>query len=424
MPVELSAHELSLLTVAVPFCQELKVKEDRLPTRDELKRAIFCGSDSAQRILGYLSDNGVVKVAERLQKLPGAAEVKAVTQFSLGDTSGTLTSHVLRENARLTKKLAKKGFELASETEVRAQEIRDEIEALKALAKEELSKVRKPLAKTKGAAKMVPNGRLFEINMSDAHLGKLAWSRETGHESYDTKIADEMVRRAQNVLFDRVKGVPLEKILMIVGNDLINSDTTEGTTTKGTPVSNDGRYHKTFYRARNLVIDSIEQARKIAPVHVLIMPGNHDRLASFHLGDSVECYFHGVPDVSVDNEPTPRKYFQYGKVLLGFCHGDTGKSKDLPLLMAAERPQMWSETKWREWHQGHWHQTRVEEANGVRVRIIPSLSPPDAWHSNNNFVGQLRTAEGYIWDKEEGLVMQVFYNDAAYPEIKTKREIV
>jgi hypothetical protein len=144
----------------------------------------------------------------------------------------------------------------------------------------------------------------------------------------------------------------------------------------------------------------------------------------FHIGDALEMYFHGQSDVTIDNAPTSRKYFQYGKVMLMFCHGDREKRGDLAGIMAAEQPAMWGVTKFREAHIGHLHQTRTEEKNGVRVRILPSISPPDAWHSEQGYVGNLRSAEGYIWNAEEGLIGQVFYTDNGQKPITTKREIV
>jgi hypothetical protein len=126
----------------------------------------------------------------------------------------------------------------------------------------------------------------------------------------------------------------------------------------------------------------------------------------------------------IDNEPTSRRYFQFGKVMLMFCHGDNEKRMDMPLVMASEQPVMWGATMFRECHTGHLHQTRLEETHGVRVRILPSLSPPDAWHAVNAYVGCLRSAEGYIWNRDEGLIGQVFYTDDGQPPITMKREIV
>jgi len=59
------------------------------------------------RLLTHLRENDQVKIAERLQALPVAAEVRAETQFALGDTSGSSYSYVLRENARLNRALSK-----------------------------------------------------------------------------------------------------------------------------------------------------------------------------------------------------------------------------------------------------------------------------------------------------------------------------
>jgi hypothetical protein len=52
----------------------------------------------------------------------------------------------------------------------------------------------------------------------------------------------------------------------------------------------------------------------------------------------------------------------------------------------------------------------VQEFHGVRVRVLPALCEPDAWHANNNFVGNLRTAESYVWNKDKGLINMSFYN--------------
>jgi hypothetical protein len=92
--------------------------------------------------------------------------------------------------------------------------------------------------------------------------------------------------------------------------------------------------------------------------------------------------------------------------------------------MASEKPQMWADTMFREAHTGHIHQTKLQEWHGVRVRVLPALCPPDDWHSEEAYVGQLRSAEAYIWNKEEGLLSIVFYNDDAQKELRTKREIV
>jgi hypothetical protein len=247
------------------------------------------------------------------------------------------------------------------------------------------------------------------VNLPDAHIGKLAWGLETGHGNYDVKIAEQVYWTALESIINRAKGYAFERVLYILGNDLLNSDDIEGRTTAGTYVSSDARYHKTFSSVRNLMIKSIERLRQVAPLDVMVVSGNHDQLSCWHLGDSLECFFHGYDDVTIDNSPRARKYYEFGNVGLMFVHGHKGKKTDYPAIMAAEQPQMWGRTKFRECHSGHLHATKTDEQHGFRTRILPSLTAPDDWLATNGFVGNLRNAEGYIWSKQEGLIGQVYY---------------
>lgn len=253
------------------------------------------------------------------------------------------------------------------------------------------------------------SGLMLEVNFPDAHLGKLAWGVETGHANYDVKIAEKVYWTALESILQRTKSYKFDNILYVIGNDILNSDDIEGRTTSGTYVSSDARYHKTFAAVRSLMVKSIERLRQIAPVKVLIVSGNHDQLSCWHLGDSLECFFHNYDDVEIDNLPRQRKYHEFGNVGLMFTHGHKGKRTDYPALMAAEQPQMWGRTKYRECHTGHLHMTKTDEQHGFRTRILPSLTAPDDWLSTNGFVGNLRNAEGYIWSKQEGLIGQVYY---------------
>ncbi len=255
-------------------------------------------------------------------------------------------------------------------------------------------------------------GNMLEINLPDLHAGKLAWSRETGYQNYDLNTSLATFRRALKALLSRVSHLKFDQILFILGNDLLHSDDLEGRTTAGTYVNTDGRYHKCFEAVRDLMIETVELLRQIAPVKVVSCPGNHDTKVAWHVADSVAMYFHRYKDVEVDRGPEPRKYHRHGDVMLMFTHGHGGKRKDYPLTMATEQRKMWGDAKFCEIHTGHLHQLRTEEQQGVRVRILPALCPPDAWHSNNNFIGNLRSAEAFVWHLTEGLTLQASYNEA------------
>ena len=296
-------------------------------------------------------------------------------------------------------------------------EILDEIADLKDLATKGLKRKILKIERPDGVS-----GNMLEINISDHHFGKLAWPKETGHEPYDVQIAQAMFMRALNTLIERSSGYKFDRVLFVIGNDLLNSDNAENTTTKGTVVTTDIRYHKTYRTVRYTLIESIEKLKNIAPVTVMVVPGNHDQLAAWHMGDSLECWYRSDKDVTVENDPRYRKYFQFGQVALGFTHGDKGS--DYPMLMATEEPKMWASTKFREIHTGHRHADKVTEDHGVKVRILPALCPADDWHAENGYVENQRQAEAFIWNKDQGLIATAIYNDAAFDTLQTKREIV
>jgi hypothetical protein len=410
---QLTQFELALLPRALALIQT-----NPEVSRDSLRRELACGADIAMRLLTHLRENDQVKIAERLQALPAAAEVRAETQFILGDTSGSSYSYVLRENARLQKALAKAKHKTEAEKEQRATEIRQEIEELKALAKEQIQ--RKPQA----VKPRKDTDLMLEISTPDLHAGKLCWPLETGGAPYDVAIAIATFERAIEVLLERTKNFEFSEVLFCIGNDALNSDNPEGTTTSGTSVSNDGRFFRTFSRVRTMLVHTVERLLKIAPVRIVCCPGNHDSNSAYFLADSLECYFNADSRVVVENEPISRKYVRFGKCLIGFCHGHEERKEDLALLMASERPQDWSETLFREWHTGHYHKIQNQEFHGVRVRIIGALCSQDDWHSQKGYVNNLRTAQAFVWSKTEGLISEVFYNADAEEPITTRTEIV
>jgi len=254
---------------------------------------------------------------------------------------------------------------------------------------------------------------LLEMAIFDHHMGKLCWEPEVG-ENYDCQIAEELFYKASESLIHQAKGFGVERILLPLGNDLLNVDNAVGTTTKGTRQDEDGRWQKTFARAKVMLLKTVERMATIAPVDVVMVAGNHDTERLFYLGEVLSAYFDKSKRVTVNNEPTKRKYFRYGANLIGFTHGNEEKKSNLPLIMATERSHDWAETTFREWHTGHFHHKSenhfqpVKEHNGIRERIIPSLTPADAWHKGMGYEG-LRAAEGYVWRKQGGVQAVLSY---------------
>lgn len=267
--------------------------------------------------------------------------------------------------------------------------------------------------------KFTPGDICLEIDIFDLHLGKLGWKSETG-ENYDNKIARQRFVSAISGLYNYSKGFKVDMILFPVGNDFFNSDYDYpySRTTAGTPQENDLRWQKSFRMGRQMICQAIDHLSKIAPVHVPVIPGNHDFQKAFYLGDVLEVRYENNKNVTIDNAPSPRKYFQYHKNLIGFTHGrPSNEGVDrLLLLMPQERPGMFARTKFREWHLGDIHHKRKikvrdeEDFSGIVLRYMRTMKGTDSWENQKGYKGAIRGAEAYVWDKENGMIANFNYN--------------
>lgn len=253
-------------------------------------------------------------------------------------------------------------------------------------------------------------GSLLCMGIMDPHFGKMCWARETGWENYDVDIARKCVSDAVADLLAQATAMPypIDKILLPLGNDFFHVDNGKHETTGGTPQDVDGRWQKSYRAGREAAMEMIRTLVDIAPVHVSIVPGNHDEETMFCLGDALEMVFESAKHVAVDNSPKLTKYFEWHSGLIGMNHGKDIKPARLSGVMAAECREAWGRTTWREWFIGHWHSkgeamfAPVSEEQGVRIRTIPSLTPPDAWHARKGYVGNVRAAECLVYHSRLG----------------------
>ena len=254
-------------------------------------------------------------------------------------------------------------------------------------------------------------GHLFEISISDAHFAKLAWSGDTGN-SYDLNIARESFLQAASALLSEVEHLPVSEILLPLGNDLFHIDSDANTTAGGTPQDVDSRFTKMAEVGIATLVETVELARKKAPVRVLYVPGNHDLRTSWWATRVLRAHFRGLPDVFVDADARSRKYHLFGKTLVGFTHGCEEAHRDLPNIMAGEEPEKWARSQFREWHLGHFHKVKetrhvaADSFGGVVVRVLPSISGTDRWHYSKGYTGQHRAAQGFLYSQENGLRAQ------------------
>jgi hypothetical protein len=245
---------------------------------------------------------------------------------------------------------------------------------------------------------------VYEVPMMDVHFGKMAHHSEVG-EDYDLKIAKE---RYLNTIKDLAKRIEYKKdeidfIIFPIGQDFINYDNPNNTTTAGTPQDSDTRWSKIFTEVTDITVTAIEILRQIAPVKIMYVAGNHDMTMSYYITNYIYAYYRNDEDIEVDRSPMSRKYIKFGECLIGYTHSDKEK-KRLETIMPIEVPQLWGQTKFREFHVGHLHHEQVLEVNGIKIRKISSITSTDAWHFTEGYIGNLRMAQGFLWNKSYGLL--------------------
>jgi hypothetical protein len=230
----------------------------------------------------------------------------------------------------------------------------------------------------------------LEISLPDVHIGK--GDVYESIKEYITSIIS-LVSKAEKFGIDR--------ILLPLGNDGMNSEGKRRTTTAGTPQEDTVHWQNSFRAYTVMTCKAIEELSQSYPVDVIIVTGNHDEERMFYAGEMLAAYFRNSDRVTVDNSGEYRKYYEYGTNMLLFTHGDKEKHSDLPLIMATEQPEMFARTKFREVHCGHLHKEKMDEYRGIKVRFLPSICVTDEWHKMKGYQN-LRAAQAYLWNKKTG----------------------
>jgi hypothetical protein len=244
----------------------------------------------------------------------------------------------------------------------------------------------------KGLKSVKPKGEVcLEISFPDLHFGK----------GDIEQIANRFIEGALELL-EKSKPFGIERVLLPVGNDGLNSEGKRYTTTGGTPQDDSVDWRTSFRHYWATLAATITNIAAEYPVDVLVIPGNHDTERMFYIGDVLSAYFKDNPSVDVQNSGEYRTYYEYGTNMILFTHGDKEKVADLPLIMATEQPEMFARTKYREVHMGHLHKEKVNEYRGIKTRFLPSICPTDEWHKMMGYANQ-KAGQAFLWNRNSGL---------------------
>lgn len=235
---------------------------------------------------------------------------------------------------------------------------------------------------------------LYFVNPADLHVGKLGY--EEGEYNVDIAV-ERCIQGVQSLTEDIVDA---DKIVLLIGNDIIHTDNGRSTT-KGTLQDTDGIWSDNIIKAQKLYIDIIGMLLPYADLHIMYCPSNHDRFTGFMLANMLKAWYNNHKNITFDTSKEQRKYFKYHDNMIMVDHGDKVKDNLIPSLMATEQPQMWGETKFRYSFRNHKHHKIMKEHLGVIIEYSSSLSGSDEYHKDNGYISN-KAIEMFKFTKNRG----------------------
>jgi hypothetical protein len=244
------------------------------------------------------------------------------------------------------------------------------------------------------------------LSIQDLHFGK----------ENNEDIIENFKDAVEHLIHKAYMSHKLSKVVYVIGGDLLNMDTFNGSTTSGTPVDNYQRAHEAYKEAFDALYWSINYIKQFCDnLHVVYLPGNHDRLSSYHMAHALsKCFDTEDYSIYFDVEYAERKVVSWGHNFFAFEHGDVTK-KNTALVYATEFPLQWGRTTHRTCYTGHFHSKKTieyiteNEYNGFSIKHLPSLSSTDYWHYHNKYTGAKRQAIMEIHDGLKGKVSEFVY---------------
>ena len=242
----------------------------------------------------------------------------------------------------------------------------------------------------------------FLLPLVDLHLGLKATKQACGNE-YNIDIAEQLYYDVINKSIEKIKNIKLKEIVFLVGNDFLNSDNLNGTTVKGTSQDNSDFWFTMIDKGIEMIIRGTNSLLEYAPVKIMHVPANHDEHSMYGIMKAVEKYYEGNKNVSVDVSPLPRKYYRFGKSVVGFVH-------DMPIkkcleIMSVEAKEYWTECNKFFWMMGHLHTGMEYQKEGLlEIYRLPTISGNSRWSNNSSYIQTEKKNQCFLFDEENGIV--------------------
>ena len=238
--------------------------------------------------------------------------------------------------------------------------------------------------------------------LTDCHIGMMAWRKEGG-DDWDTKIAEDVLIGCFGAMVD---AAPAAKTCVIaqLGDFLHWDGLLPVTPSSGHILDADGRFGKMVEVAIRVLRAVVDMAlTKHERVVLVPAEGNHDMASSVWLRKMFAALYENEPRLHVIDSELPYYAHQHGETALFWHHSHLKKHEQLPLMMAAQFPEIWGATKRRFCHTGDKHHTDEKEYSGCIVLQHPTLAARDAYASRHGWHA-LRRSTAITYSRKHGEV--------------------
>lgn len=227
------------------------------------------------------------------------------------------------------------------------------------------------------------------IGACDWHVGKRPHGREGSLDEQEETLAATCA-----AAIDTARGLrPVSRWSVYLGGDLLHADTYGLQTTRGTLQGAQavGDLYAHVDVAIRVVCGLVDEAARSAPVRVVWVPGNHDRVSSYAVAVALAQRYRHSEAVEVDARRGPHKYVRSGTVPVLLSHGDGIKRKDYASHLAAEcSPDgelAGCDIRRGLALEGHYHheKTSRDSVSGVDVLTLASPAEEDDWHVHRGY---------------------------------------
>jgi hypothetical protein len=257
--------------------------------------------------------------------------------------------------------------------------------------------------------------------LSDAHIGALAWDKESGGD-WDLQIAEDMLIAAFRMMIE--SSPPARSCTVALLGDWTHYDKFEAVTTmSGNVLDSDGRQpkmNKVAIRVARAVIKIALETHE--QVELLVAEGNHDIIAANWLRELFVVAYEDEPRLKVIDDPRPYYATLVGDVFIGFHHGhmkgaqNIKNAEQLVAIFADEFREEWGKATRVYIHTGHLH-THVEtQPRGANVIQHPTLATRGSWEMRHGW-NNIREAIGTTYHRRHGRKGQVFVNPSMLEDL-------